>query len=58
MIEKREKHRHRFIPVTQFPVNPIEGDLITAERRMLPTMRVNKIEVKQLSCLDLFSELR
>ena len=57
-MRKEKKHRHRFIPVTQFPVNPIEGDLITAERRMLPTMRVNKIEVKQLSCLDFISELR
>jgi hypothetical protein len=58
MVEKREKHRRRYIPVTRFPLHTTRGDLITTERRALPTRRVNDIEVKELSCLDFISELR
>jgi hypothetical protein len=58
MIEKRKKHRRRFIPVTQFPLHTPEGDLITSERRMLPTRRVNDIQVKEISLDDFVSGLR
>lgn len=57
MVEKREKHRRRFIPVTRFPLNTQSGDLISSERRMLPTRRVNDIQVKELSCLDFIAGL-
>jgi hypothetical protein len=57
MVEKREKHRRRFIPVTQFPLNIDKGELILSERRMLPTRRVNDIQVKELSCLDFIAGL-
>lgn len=57
MVEKREKHRRRFIPITRFPLHTQRGDFIDSERRMLPTRRVNDIEVKELSCLDFIAEL-
>jgi hypothetical protein len=57
MVEKREKHRRRFIPVTQFPLTTQRGDLITSDRRSLPTRRVNDIEVKEITCLDFTSGL-
>jgi hypothetical protein len=58
MVEKRNKHRRQFIPVTRFPLNTQMGGLVVFERRRLPTRRVNDIEVKELSCLDFISELR
>jgi len=58
MVEKREKHRRRFTPVTRFPLHTPEGDLITSERRMLPTRRVNDIQVKEISLDDFVSGLR
>jgi hypothetical protein len=58
MVEKREKHRRRFIPVTRFPLNTHFGDLILSERRMLPTRRVNDIQVKELSCQDFIAGLQ
>jgi len=58
MVEKREKHRRRFIPVTRFPLHTPRGDLITSERRRIPTRRVNDIEVKEISFDDFVSRLR
>ena len=58
MVEKREKHRRHYRTVTQFPLRTLRGDLITSERRMLPTRRLNDIEVKELSYKDFLSELR
>jgi hypothetical protein len=58
MVEKREKHRRHYRTVTRFPLRTLGGDLITSERRMLPTRRLNDIEVKELSYKDFLSELR
>jgi hypothetical protein len=55
MVEKREKHRRRFIPVTWFPLTTRRGDLITSERRRLPTRRVNDIQVKEIGLDDFVS---
>jgi len=57
MVEKREKHRRHYKPSTRFPLHTLGGDLITSERRRLPTRRVNDIEVKELSYKDFLSEL-
>ena len=58
MVEKREKHRRQYIPITRFPLNTQRGDLVLSERRRIPTRRVNDIQVKELSCQDLISELQ
>jgi hypothetical protein len=58
MVEKREKHRRHYKPITQFPLNTQRGDLVLDERRRLPTRRVNDIQVRELSCQDFISELR
>ena len=57
MVEKREKHRRHYKPVTQFPLHTPMGDLITSERRRLPTRRLNDIEVKEISLDDFISGL-
>ena len=57
MVEKRKKHRRHDIPITQFPLFTLSGDVIASERRKLPTKRLNDIEVKELSCVDYISEL-
>ena len=49
MVDKREKQRRRFIPVTQFPLRTTRGSLIASERRTLLVRRVNDIEVKEIS---------
>jgi hypothetical protein len=53
MVEKREIRRRRYIPVTRFPLHNYRGDLVTSERRSLPTRRVNDIEAKEMS-IDAF----
>jgi hypothetical protein len=58
MVEKREKHRRRFIPVTRFPLLSTQSGLITSERRRLPTRRLNDIEVKEISIDEFVSGLR
>jgi hypothetical protein len=58
MVEKREKHRRRFIPATRSPLHTPGGDLITSERRMLPTRRLNDIEVKEISIDEFKSGFR
>jgi hypothetical protein len=55
MVEKREKHRRRFIPATRSPLHTPGGDLITSERRMLPTRRVNDIEVEEITIDEFIS---
>ena len=57
MAEKRNKHRRQYIPVAQFPLKTRSGGLVLAERRTLPTRRVNDIEVKELSCQDFIAGL-
>jgi hypothetical protein len=49
MVEKREKHRRRFKSVTRFPLRTSRGELISADRRRLPTRRLNDIEVKEIT---------
>ena len=58
MIEKRERHRRHYKTVTRFPLRTLGGDLITSERRMLPTRRLNDIEVKEISINEFKSGLR
>jgi hypothetical protein len=58
MVEKREKHRRHYRTVTQFPLHTLRGDLITSERRMLPTRRLNDIEVKEISIDEFKSGFR
>ena len=57
MVEKREKHRRRFIPVTRFPLTTRMGDVMTTERRTLPARRVNDIQMKELGCKEFLAEL-
>ncbi len=57
MVEKRKNHRRIYKPRTDFPLNSRGGELVTSERRKLPTRRVNDIEVREISCLDFISEL-
>jgi len=57
MVEKRENHRRLLTPATQFPFCNMRGELITFERRRLPTRRLNDIEVKEISLDDFISEL-
>jgi len=58
MVEKRENQRRLLTPTTQFPFCNMSGELITSERRRLPTRRLNDIEVKELSFKEFLSELR
>lgn len=57
MVEKRKSHRRHYTPVTRFPLHTQKGDLVTAERRKLPTRRVNDIQVEEISCQDFISGL-
>jgi len=56
MANKRKNHRRRFVPFTRSPLNTSSGDLITSERRMMPTRRLNDIEVKEITYADFSSE--
>jgi hypothetical protein len=58
MVEKREEHRRHYKPSTRFPLHTQRGDLITSERRRLPTRRLNDIEVKEISMDDFVMGLR
>ena len=58
MVEKRKMHRRQFIPFSQFPLHTRRGELVTSERRRLPTRRLNDIEVKEISLDDFVSGLR
>ena len=55
MVDKRKKHRRRFIPVTRSPLHTPSGDLITSERRMLPTRRLNGIEPEEITIDEFIS---
>jgi len=57
MIEKREKHRRHYKPISQFPLNSQRDGLVLSERRRLPTRRVNDIEVKEISYEDFIFQL-
>ena len=58
MVEKRTIRRRRFIPITRFPLHSYKGELISSERRRLPTRRINDIEVRELSCTDFIAGLQ
>jgi hypothetical protein len=58
IVEKREKHRRRFIPVTRFPLRTTRGGLIPSERRRLPTRRLNDIQVKEINIDEFISGMR
>ena len=55
MVEKREKHRRHYEPVTEFPLHTRRGDLIPSERRRLPTRRLNDIEVEEITIQEFIS---
>ena len=55
MVEKREKHRRHYEPVTQFPLHTRRGYLIPSERRRLPTRRLNDIEVEEITIEEFIS---
>jgi hypothetical protein len=57
MVERRENHRRQYMPVTWFPLRTPMGDLITSERRRLPTRRLNDIDVKEISIDEFISGL-
>jgi len=57
MVEKREKHRRHYKSVTRFPLHTYRGDLVTSERRRLPTRRVNDIKVEELDCEGFIAKL-
>jgi hypothetical protein len=46
MVERREKHRRDYKTTTQFPLQTYTGEVVTSERRRLPTRRVNYIQVE------------
>jgi hypothetical protein len=48
MIERRKKHRRHYKNTTRFPLQTYTGDVVTSERRRLPTRRVNDIQVEEL----------
>ena len=58
MVEKREKHRRHYNPITQFPLNSQRNGLVLSERRRLPTRRLNDIQVKEISLDDFVLGLR
>lgn len=47
MVEKREKHRRQYKPITRFTLNTQVGGLIVSQRRRIPTRCVNDIAVKE-----------
>jgi len=55
MANKRKNHRRRFIPVTRSPLHTPSGDLITSERRMLPTRRLNDIAAEEITIDEFIS---
>jgi hypothetical protein len=55
MVDKRKIHRRRFIPVTRTPLHTPSGDLITSERRMLPTRRLNDIAAEEITIVEFIS---
>lgn len=57
MDERRTRHRRRYLPVARFPLSTKGGEWVPSERRMLPTRRVNDIEVREISCQDFISGL-
>jgi len=57
MVEKREKHRRHYKPITQFPLNSERDGLVLCERRRIPTRRLNDIYVKEISYEDFISGL-
>ena len=57
MVEKRRLHRRQFVPFSRFPLNTGIGEVVTAERRRLPTRRLNDIQVEELDCQELIAKL-
>jgi hypothetical protein len=57
MVERRNTHRRHYKPITRFPLHTQMGELVTSERRWVPTRRVNDIQVEELSCQDFIAGL-
>ncbi len=57
MVEKRRLHRRQFVPFSRFPLHTGRGEEVTAERRRLPTRRLNDIQVEELDCQELIAKL-
>ena len=57
MEEKRVTQRRKYTPTPPFPLHTGEGDVITSDRRFLPTRRVNDIQVEEISYRDFLSRL-
>ena len=55
MVEKREKHRRHYKPVTEFPLHDPKSGLVASERRRLPTRRLNDIEVEEITIEEFIS---
>ena len=58
MQDRRITQRRTCASATRFPLHSGKGDLIVSERRLLPTRRVNDIEVKELSYDDFLREMQ
>ena len=58
MVEKRKIQRRQYIPISRFPLHTRMGELVTSERRRLPTRRLNDIQVEELSYLELLANLQ
>ena len=57
MVEKREIRRRRLIPIARFPLHTYKNELISSERRKIPTRRVDDIMGKRLSYEAFIAEL-
>jgi len=55
MVNKRKNHRRRFVPVTRPPLHTSSGDLMTSERRMMPTRRLNDIVAEEITISEFIS---
>ena len=58
MDERRKRHRRHYRLMTRFPLLTERGEKIAAERRQIPTRRLNDITVREISRTDYLSELK
>jgi hypothetical protein len=58
MVERRKQHRRHYKLATRFPLHTLSGQLVTAERRRLPTRRLNDIQVEELNWKDFVEKLQ
>jgi hypothetical protein len=55
MPNKRKNHRRRFVPVTRSPLHTSSDDLMSPERRMMPTRRLNDIAPEEITIVEFIS---